>query len=84
MKNTGFNGKINEDTLQMSIESEGIGGYPDILTVHDMQNILKIGRNTAYHLIDSGHIRHVRIGRSIRIPKTCLIDFLSSADYNHE
>ena len=42
---------------------------PDLMTVSDLQHILHIGRNTAYHLLSSGQIQHLRVGRSIRIPR---------------
>ena len=37
---------------------------PDLMTVSDLQHILHIGRNTAYHLLSSGQIQHLRVGRS--------------------
>lgn len=56
--------------------------YNDVLLIDDIMNILKVGRNTAYKLINSGEIKSLRIGRNIRIPKICLIDYLSRESYN--
>lgn len=53
--------------------------YPDVLTVTDVARILRIGRNSAYQLIGSHCIRSVRVGRSIRIPRRALEDYLTSA-----
>ena len=42
---------------------------PSILTVEDVQDILRIGRNTAYGLVRSGQLSSIRIGRQVRITK---------------
>lgn len=56
--------------------------YNDVLLVKDIMDILKVGRNSAYKLINSGIIKSLRIGRNIRIPKAYLIDYLSGESYN--
>jgi excisionase family DNA binding protein len=43
--------------------------YPDILTVKELREILYIGRNLAYALLESGTIRGFRVGRDWRIRK---------------
>lgn len=50
---------------------------PLVLRVEDLMPILDIGRNTAYELVRCGQIRSVRIGRSIRIPKDAVAEYLS-------
>ena len=51
---------------------------PLTLRVEDLMPILGIGRNTAYELVHSGQIKGIRIGRSIRIPKSEVIRFLNN------
>lgn len=51
---------------------------PDILTISDLQKILQVGRSTAYRLIKSHEIQSIRIGRSIRIPKKYVKEFIDS------
>lgn len=41
----------------------------DTLTVKEMQEILKIGTNSAYNLIHSKVFPVIKIGQSYRIPK---------------
>lgn len=53
--------------------------YSDVLTVLEVAEILKIGRNTTYELVRSGQIKSIRIGRQIRIPKTALQNFLNAS-----
>lgn len=56
--------------------------YPDLLTIEQMQKAMGIGRTTAYQLIADGKIRHMRIGKSIKIPKLFIIDFISQSCYS--
>ncbi len=50
--------------------------YPDVLEVKDICSILRIGRKTAYQLLNSGKIPHRRIGRIYKIRKDAVIDYL--------
>ncbi len=55
--------------------------YPDVVGVGQMCVMLGgIGRKTAYDLLRSGEIRYLKIGRSFKIPKACIIDYLIGAD----
>lgn len=56
--------------------------YPDVLTIKQLCKILRIGTNSAYKLIHNNTIGHIRIGHNIRIPKSCVIAYLSSAQSN--
>lgn len=53
--------------------------YKDVLSVKDLYNILPIGRNNIYKLLNSNAIKNIRVGNKIIIPKQYLIDFLQSA-----
>ena len=55
--------------------------YKDLLDMSDLQSALGIGRSTAYRLIKDGQIRHLRIGKSIKVPKCYLVDFVESSCY---
>lgn len=48
----------------------------DILSVKDVHDILGIGYNKTYWLLKSGEIKSFKIGREIKIPKKCLIDYI--------
>lgn len=51
--------------------------YPDIVSRKDMQNMLGIGNNTAFNLLNSGEINSIRIGNTHKIPKINIIAFLN-------
>lgn len=55
---------------------------PDILTVSQMQAVLHIGKKAAYDLICTGKVKHLKIGRNIRIPKRFLLEYLEAECYN--
>ena len=44
--------------------------------VEELMPILGIGRNSAYELVRSGQIRSFRVGRSYRVPKDAVDEFL--------
>ena len=52
--------------------------YKDILTVEELCEVLKIGKNTAYTLLKSGEIKSVKIGRVYKIPKKNVVKYLTS------
>lgn len=58
--------------------------YNDILSIHDLMEILDIGQNKAYDMVRTGTLYSVRIGRQIRIPKQSLIDFLTNPSYTND
>lgn len=56
--------------------------YNDIpltLTVDEAGRLLRIGRNSMYHLVKDGQIQSIKIGRKILIPRNALINFLSAS-----
>ena len=57
--------------------------YPDVLTIYELMEILHIGKNNAYKLVKENKIHSHRIGRCYRIPKSCVYDYLKSAQYGN-
>jgi excisionase family DNA binding protein len=54
--------------------------YKDVVTVEELAEMLKIGRNTAYELVRANIIKSVRVGRSIRIAKAAVIAYLTACE----
>ena len=50
--------------------------YGDVLTIVDLQDILSIGRNTAYTLLKDGIIPTLRVGKKWIIPKDAVLHYL--------
>lgn len=52
--------------------------YPDVVDVDDLCKMLGgISRKLAYRLLANQKIRSVRIGRSYKIPKAYVIEYLT-------
>jgi len=43
--------------------------------IDDLCELLKIGRNAAYHLVNSGEIKSLKNGRVWRIPKEAVVEY---------
>lgn len=50
--------------------------YQDVLDTKDICQILRIGRKTAYRLLNSGELPCRRIGRNYKIRKDAVIEYL--------
>ena len=50
--------------------------YNDILSVGDICEILFVGRNRVYELLNEGLLKGFRVGRAWRIPKKSLETYI--------
>lgn len=50
--------------------------FGEILTVADVMELLYIGRNTVYSLLKSGELTGFQIGRTWKIPRDCLTNYI--------
>lgn len=73
-----------EASRSFSGTEEMFAGYPDLMSMESLQKALGIGRSMAYRLISDGSIRHLRIGKIIKIPKRFLVDFVLTECYNDD
>lgn len=50
--------------------------YDDLLTVEEACDVLKIGHNTIYGLLNSGALKGFRCGRIWKIPKLAIQHYI--------
>ena len=50
--------------------------YPDVVSVEEIQQMLRIGKNAVYQLLKNGAIKSIKIGKRYVVPKKYIIDFL--------
>ncbi len=50
----------------------------DIIDINDICNVLGVGRNTAYSLLQNNHIASKKIKRKYIIPKKSLIRYINN------
>lgn len=51
--------------------------YGELITLDQLQEILSIGRNTAYDLLRTKKIKAIKIGKLCRIPKKSIEDYIT-------
>jgi len=73
----GTNNNVS-DGIELSAVTN-ISNLPLALTVLEAGQVLRVGRSVTYELVRSGQLRSVRIGRSIRIPRDALVEYLQLA-----
>ena len=70
----------------MSVKS--IDEYPDLLTVAEAMEILRLGRRSVYQLIDDGTLAARKMAGKYRIPKRNLVQIIGAISpgmcYNKE
>ena len=54
--------------------------YIDVVTVEHLQEMLGICRKNAYLLVKQNKIHSARVGRSYKIPKLCVVEYLLDQD----
>lgn len=47
-----------------------------VMTVYEVADYLQVHFNTAYELVRQGKIKHIKVGRQIRIPEAFLNEFV--------
>lgn len=53
-----------------SPSQDALAAEPMLLRVSDAARLLSVSRSTMYQLITSGEVKVIRIGRSVRVPRT--------------
>ena len=58
--------------------------YPDVVEVDDLRKMLGgISKKLAYRLLSDQEIRSVCVGRTYKIPKICVIEYLMGEEMCH-
>lgn len=50
--------------------------YPDVVSVEEIQQMLRIGKNAVYQLLKDGAIKSIKVGKRYVVAKKYIIDFL--------
>ncbi len=53
---------------------------PAVMSVSEVQEILRVGRNTAYQLFRSGKLRCFKVGGQFRCTKDALMEYMMEPD----
>ena len=55
----------------------------EIITVDELMEMLYIGKNTAYQLLNSGELRAFKIGKVWKIPKDSVSEYIINKTNSH-
>lgn len=58
--------------------------YPDILTVEDVCEALRMGYNAVYDLLNEGKLKAYKNGRIWRIPRESLKEYIRNSTTLHK
>lgn len=53
-----------------------IRSMPELLTVSEVAEVLRICKMTIYRAVNSGELESLRVGRSFRIPREAVVTYL--------
>lgn len=49
----------------------------DLITIDEMREILSIGKNAAYTILNSGELKAFKIGKVWKIPRQSVYDYIN-------
>ena len=56
---------------------EGVfDSYPDVVSVEEIRQMLRIGKNAVYTLLKDGEIKSIKVGKRYIVPKKYVTEFL--------
>ena len=50
--------------------------YPDVVSIDEIQQMLRIGKNAVYELLKTQKLKSIKVGKKYVVPKKFVIDFL--------
>ncbi|MDD7184408.1 MAG: helix-turn-helix domain-containing protein [Oscillospiraceae bacterium] len=53
----------------------------ELLSIEDLMELLNVGKNTAYSLLETGKIKAFKIGRIWKVPRKAVEDYIYSEVY---
>lgn len=59
-----------------SMVYHSVEDLPLLITVPELAQVLRVGKNKAYELVNSGAIKGIKIGTQIKVPKRSVVEFM--------
>ena len=50
--------------------------YPDVVSIDEIQQMLRIGKNAVYELLKNQKLKSIKVGKKYIVPKKYVIEFL--------
>ena len=71
---------LEAKTERRTMMEKYLENYPPVLNVDEVADILGVTGKTIRHLIKTGNLGSIKVGRLIRIPKDRLVEYLGRQD----
>ena len=59
-----------------SMVYHSVEDLPLLITVPELAQVLRVGKNKAYDLVNGGRLSSIKVGGKTIVPKMCLVTFL--------
>ena len=56
--------------------NDSFNTYPDVVSIDEIQQMLRIGKNAVYELLKTEKLKSIKVGKKYVVPKKFVIDFL--------
>ena len=56
-------------------------GYPDVLDVQQVSELLNVSSKTVYRLLNEGTLASLKVGRAFKIPKLYLLQYIKVLEH---
>ena len=70
----------NKEMTAGDIYKSVLKDYPDVLDVNQVSTILGVSSKTVYRLLNEGSLASLKIGRSFKIPKLYVMQYIKVLD----
>jgi len=68
------------DTKNSNLYNSIFQGYPDVLNVQQVSELLNVSSKTVYRLLRDGSLASLKVGRAFKIPKLYVLQYIKVLD----
>jgi excisionase family DNA binding protein len=62
-----------------NVKTDIFNEYPEVVDAEQMSEMLGISTKTAYRLLKNNEVKHFKIGRTYKIPKLHILQYINVA-----
>jgi len=73
-------GNVSSGAGNNKIYNTVFQGYPDILNVQQVGELLNVSTKTVYRLLNNGALDSLKVGRAYKIPKLYVLQYIKVLD----
>jgi len=74
-------GRVPPGASNNKIYSAVFQGYPDVLDVKHVSELLGVSSKTVYRLLNEGTLDSLKVGRAFKVPKLYLLQYIKVIEH---